>query len=130
MNPMQIGYRIWRQCTHAGDGHATMEATIQYSSLKTNKAFRHHIIEYYGSDVTKDELANFTKACGSLLPFQLFKSCPFCSEHDDNASINLDEHITSHLLYLSQASIPGDFIELQGVELESELGDSSNGDRL
>jgi hypothetical protein len=88
--------------------------------FEDEQSFRRHVVEHHGGDVTEDELANLTKACKCLIPFQLFKSCPFCSEYTDDASIDLDEHITLDLLYLSQVSIPGDFLEMQSVEFESE----------
>lgn len=95
--------------------------------FEDEQSFRRHIIEHHCSDVTEDELADLTEECyESLLPFQLLKSCPFCSEYTDDASVDLDEHITLHLLYLSQVSIPGDFLELQGVEFESEKSSSGN----
>lgn len=98
--------------------------------FEDEQSFRRHIIEHHGGDVTDDELANLTKACKCLLPFQLFKSCPFCSEYTDDVSIDLDEHITLHLLYLSQVSIPRDFLEMESVEFESEEEILSSGNRL
>lgn len=118
---------------HARWGWVYYDYDERHDSIRffeDERSFRRHVIEHHGSDVTGDELANLTKACKCLLPFQLFKSCPFCSEYTDDASIDLDEHITLHLLYLSQLSIPGDFLEMQSVEFESEEEILSSGNRL
>ncbi|UKZ69384.1 uncharacterized protein TrAtP1_010393 [Trichoderma atroviride] len=106
---------------HAPRGWACYDEShdsVQY--FEDEQSFRRHAIEHHGGDMTEDELTNLTKECECLLPFQPFKSCPFCNEYTDDASITLDEHITLHLLYLSQVSIPGDFLEMRSVEFESE----------
>lgn len=113
---------------HARRGWSCMDQShdsIQY--FEEEQSFRRHIIEHHCSDVTEDELADHTKYCyGSLPSSPLFESCPFCNEYTDDASVGLDEHITLHLLYLSQVSIPGDFLESQCVELGSEQSGNSN----
>ncbi|KAK1239931.1 hypothetical protein MKX08_007373 [Trichoderma sp. CBMAI-0020] len=116
---------------HTRQGWACRYVThdsIQY--FEDISSLRRHLTEHSGDGLTNDEWNDLTENCRCPLPFQPFKSCPFCSEYTDDASIDLGEHITLHLLYLSQVSIQGDFIELQGVELESEPEKSSSGTRL
>jgi hypothetical protein len=85
--------------------------------------FRQHLIDSHGASPIGDSEFNYWYP-----PCQPLRSCPFCTQYDhEHISEDLHEHIARHLLFLSQVSLPGDFVDLQDGEFGSELDGVSSG---
>ncbi|KAL7807188.1 hypothetical protein V8C44DRAFT_367584 [Trichoderma aethiopicum] len=92
-------------------------------SFENKDDFRQHLIDDHGARPIDDsEFARYYPPCQPL------RSCPFCTQYDDeHISEDLHEHIAHHLLFFSQVSLPGDFVDLKDVECGSEFDAVSSG---
>ncbi|KAH8679418.1 hypothetical protein BGZ61DRAFT_590926 [Ilyonectria robusta] len=118
---------------HAREGWTCMDSNhspTQY--FEHEQLFRRHMIEKHDNDFTIDELDDIVdELFGPLPAFQLLETCPFCEHYDpEDESADIDQHIALHLLFLSQVSLPGDFLETKDAEFESESEKSSSSNRL
>ncbi|KAH7000682.1 hypothetical protein EDB80DRAFT_866689 [Ilyonectria destructans] len=118
---------------HAREGWTCMDSghsSTQY--FEDEQIFRRHMIEKHDNDFTMDELDDIVdELFGPLPAFQLLESCPFCEHYDlEDDSADIDQHIALHLLFLSQVSLPGDFLETKDAEFESGSEKSSSSNRL
>lgn len=118
---------------HAREGWMCMDSnhsSTQY--FEDEQLFRRHMIEKHDDEFTMDELDDIVEELFGTLPaFQFLESCPFCEHYDpEDDSADIDQHIALHLLFLSQVSLPGDFLDTKNAEFESESEKSSSSNRL
>ncbi|KAL7815160.1 hypothetical protein V8C26DRAFT_402594 [Trichoderma gracile] len=85
--------------------------------------FRRHLIDGHGASPIGDwEFDQWYPPCQPL------RSCVFCTQYEDEQDPeDLHEHIARHLLFLSQVSLPGDFVDLKDGEFGSEFDEVSSG---
>ncbi|KAL6874768.1 hypothetical protein J3F83DRAFT_517493 [Trichoderma novae-zelandiae] len=92
-------------------------------SFENKDDFQRHLIDSHKVSPIKD--SDFTQ---HYPPCQPLRSCPFCTQYDgEHISEDLYEHIARHLLFLSQVSLPGDFVHLKDGEFGSEFDAVSSG---
>ncbi|GJN85884.1 hypothetical protein PLIIFM63780_009458 [Purpureocillium lilacinum] len=111
--------------TDAGWPHTS---SVQFTDILE---FRRHMQEHE-DDLSEGELDNIVEeSYGVLSSGDVFDECPLCDEYNDEApdSIDLEHHISSHLLMLSQISLSGHDLG-SDMELESESDHTTSQGRI
>jgi len=117
---------------HARHGWICMDrshtSSVQFTDILE---FRRHMQEHE-DDLSEGELDNIVEeSYGVLSSGDVFDECPLCDEYNDEApdSIDLEHHISSHLLMLSQISLSGHDLG-SDMELESESDHTTSQGRI
>lgn len=103
-------------------------SSVQFTDMLE---FRRHMQEHE-DDLSEGELDNIVEeSYGVLSSGDVFDECPLCDEYNDEApdSIDLEHHISSHLLMLSQISLSGHDL-CSDMELESESDHTTSQGRI
>ncbi|PTB62050.1 hypothetical protein BBK36DRAFT_23906 [Trichoderma citrinoviride] len=94
-------------------------------SFEDKDDFRQHLIDHGDSAMEDSEFDHWYPPCQPL------RSCLFCTQYDDeHISEDVHEHIARHLVFLSQVSLPGDFVDLKYGEFGSEFDGVSSGNLI